>query len=147
MTNVSCLVLQYAFLDPRFLNPFAIFHAFDTLNLAPFPLFDVGFSVFKQVLGTDALRNGLHENTWVNALMAEYKSGPFCPDAPAEDDTKLPDWIITDTRFPNEAQAIKNAGGIVNRVDRSGIKDIYAHPSETGLTIGTLTTRSGTVLI
>ena len=88
---------------------------------------------FLQRLGTDALRNGLHENTWVNALMADYKPGPFCPEAPAEDDTKLPNWIITDTRFPNEAQAIKNAGGIVIRVVRPGIKAINAHPSETGL--------------
>ena len=38
-------------MDARFINPFAIFHAFDTLNLASFPLFDVGFSVFKQALG------------------------------------------------------------------------------------------------
>ena len=52
MTNVSCLVLKYAFLDARFFNAFAIFHAFDTPNLATFPLLGVGFSVFKQALRT-----------------------------------------------------------------------------------------------
>ena len=88
---------------------------------------------FLQELGTDACRNGLHPNTWVNALLADYKPGPFYPNVPAEDHAKLPNWIITDTRFPNEAQAIKDAGGIVIRVDRPGVKAINAHPSETGL--------------
>lgn len=88
---------------------------------------------FLQKLGTDGLRNGLHTNTWVNALMADYKRGPFYPEVPAEDHAKLPNWIITDTRFPNEAKAIKDAGGIVIRVDRPGVKAINDHPSETGL--------------
>lgn len=30
----------------------------------------------------------------------------------------IPNWIITDVRFPNEAQAIKDRGGIVIRVNR-----------------------------
>jgi hypothetical protein len=77
-----------------------------------------------QKLGTDACRNGLHKNTWVNALMADYI--PVALEQPSK-------WIITDTRFPNEAQAIKNAGGIVIRVDRPGVKAINDHPSETGL--------------
>jgi hypothetical protein len=88
---------------------------------------------FLQRLGTDGLRTGLHKNTWVNALMADYKPGPFFPDVPAELHAQLPNWIITDTRFPNEAQAIKDAGGIVIRVDRPGVSAINAHPSETAL--------------
>lgn len=88
---------------------------------------------FLQELGTDACRKGLHPNTWINALLADYKPGPFYPNVHAEDHAKLPNWIITDTRFPNEAQAIKDAGGIVIRVDRPGVKAINAHPSETGL--------------
>jgi len=88
---------------------------------------------FLQELGTDALRDGLHPNTWVNALMADYKPGPFFPEVPAEDHAKLPNWIITDTRFPNEAQAIKKAGGFIIRVERPGTSAINAHPSETAL--------------
>lgn len=72
-----------------------------------------------QKLGTDALRKGLHENTWVNALMADYRQNS--------------NWVITDTRFPNEAQAIKNKGGIIIRVDRPGFTKINEHPSETAL--------------
>ena len=74
---------------------------------------------FLQKLGTDALRNGLHENVWVNALMADY--------------TEESNWIITDTRFPNEAQAIKDKGGIIIRIERPGHAPINSHPSETGL--------------
>lgn len=84
---------------------------------------------FLQNLGTDALRDGLHPNTWVNALMSDYK-GLYDLDT---DRTTWPHWVITDTRFPNEARAIKDAGGIVIRVDRPGISAINAHPSETAL--------------
>lgn len=74
---------------------------------------------FLQKLGTDALRNGLHPNVWVNALMADYY----------EDSN----WIVTDTRFPNEAMAIKEKGGIIIRIDRPGVKPINDHPSEVAL--------------
>jgi hypothetical protein len=74
---------------------------------------------FLQKLGTDAMRNGLHPNVWVNALMADYD--------------KDSNWIITDTRFPNEAQAIKDKGGIIIRVNRPGVKPINNHPSEIAL--------------
>jgi hypothetical protein len=82
-----------------------------------------------QKLGTDALRNGLHPNTWVNALMSDYV-GMYDMDT---DCTTYPNWIITDTRFPNEAEAIKKAGGIIIRVDRPGVKPTNDHPSETSL--------------
>ena len=117
---------------------------------------------FLQELGTDACRNVLHTNTWVNALMADYKAVWKDPDPIPKNDYTItyrenygetsliqygggseaevfnyeivePNWIITDTRFPNEAQAIKDAGGIVIRVDRPGVKAVNAHPSETGL--------------
>lgn len=91
---------------------------------------------FLQKLGTDACRNGLHTNTWVNALMADYKPTQVqWSDGPigGYEDGPMPNWVITDTRFPNEAQAIKDAGGIVIRVDRPGVKPINPHPSETAL--------------
>jgi hypothetical protein len=84
---------------------------------------------FLQKLGTDAIRDGLHTNAWVNALMSDYKKIDYNDDEQPEH----PNWIITDTRFPNEAQAIKDAGGLVIRVDRPGVKPINDHPSEIGL--------------
>jgi hypothetical protein len=56
-----------------------------------------------QKLGTEAMRNGLHENVWVNALYADYTNQ---------------NWIITDMRFPNEFDAVKSRGGITIRVNR-----------------------------
>lgn len=77
-----------------------------------------------QKLGTEAMRNGLHENVWVNALFADY--------------TEDKQWVITDVRFPNEFKAIKEKGGIVIRVNRPGhgnsMKELAeAHPSEIAL--------------
>ena len=80
---------------------------------------DMTIREFLQKLGTDGLRNGLHPNVWVNALMSEYN--------------KKSKWIITDTRFPNEAQAVKDKGGIMIRVNRNGVKPANSHPSEVGL--------------
>ena len=81
---------------------------------------------FLQLLGTDAIRNGLHSNAWVNALMADYK--------PAKMDQYHPsNWIVTDVRFPNEAEAIKDRGGIIIRIDRPGVEPVNAHPSEVAL--------------
>jgi len=92
-------------------------------NIEPFK--DVQFNAlmsvreFLQKLGTSALRDGLHENAWINALMADYESDS--------------NWIITDTRFPNEAEAIKKAGGIIIRIERPGIDPVNLHTSETSL--------------
>ena len=84
---------------------------------------------FLQKLGTDGLRDNLHENVWVNALMSDYE-GMYDMDT---DRTTYPKWIITDTRFPNEAQAIQQANGIIIRVERPGVKPINNHPSEVSL--------------
>jgi len=80
---------------------------------------------FLQKLGTDAIRNGLHENAWVNALMSEYKNNPIQRLVAGGQDTyyvdNYPNWIITDTRFPNELAAVKERGGITIKIER----DIY----------------------
>lgn len=46
----------------------------------------------------------------------------------------LPNWIITDTRFPNEADAVKSRGGINIRLQRnSDLDNNDIHVSETAL--------------
>jgi hypothetical protein len=83
---------------------------------------------FLQKLGTEAMRNGLHPDTWVNALMSEFIPYSAIGSQYEEVASK---WIITDTRFPNEARAIKQRGGVVIRINRS--IDNGSHPSETAL--------------
>jgi hypothetical protein len=85
---------------------------------------------FLQLLGTDGLRNGLHENVWVNALFADYT----CTHADqAPNGLDCDNWIITDCRFHNEAKAVKDRGGVVIRINRPGVSAVNAHPSETSL--------------
>lgn len=41
--------------------------------------------------------------------------------------------VVTDVRFPNEWEAIKDYGGKVWRIDRPGVESVNAHISETAL--------------
>lgn len=68
-----------------------------------------------QKLGTDAIRNNVHQDAWVNALMVEYRPSYK--------------WCITDVRFPNEANAIKAKGGVMINVGRNCAKcgAIFGH--------------------
>jgi hypothetical protein len=88
---------------------------------------------FLQKLGTEAMREGLHTNVWVNALFADYKHSKTCNCKKgcrcAHD---LPNWIITDMRFPNEMEAVVEKGGITIRVVRPGTVT-GEHPSEIAL--------------
>lgn len=90
---------------------------------------------FLQRLGTDGLRNGLHTNVWVNALMSDYLTHDTSISVGAKTSRFIPasKWIITDTRFPNELAAVKDQDGITIRITRPGVTAINAHPSETAL--------------
>ena len=70
-----------------------------------------------QLIGTEAMRNVIHSNIWVNALFVDYKLKIGKYDSIAIQDS-YPNWIITDVRFPNEAEAIKQRGGILIRINR-----------------------------
>jgi len=94
---------------------------------------------FLQKLGTEAMRDGLHTNVWVNALFADYKPSQV-RSADSFDletyDGKYPNWVITDMRFPNELEAVAKREGITIRVVRdNGTRAINTdfHPSEIAL--------------
>ena len=90
-----------------------------------------------QKIGTEAMRNGVHENVWVNALFSEYQATTVTVGTSEFDFTEedqLPNWIITDTRFPNELQAVKEKNGITIKVVRNTDNTVgVAHTSETAL--------------
>lgn len=76
-----------------------------------------------QRTGTDAGRAILGQNVWVDAIMGDLPAGPV---------------VFTDCRFPNEAAAAREHGGIVVRIDRPGTgpavaSDGTVHVSETSL--------------
>jgi len=93
-----------------------------------------------QLLGTEAMRNGLHKNVWVNALMADYTPNHYLIGSMTRhlDDAEAlyPNWLITDTRFPNELEAVRKQKGITIKVHRPGSKSDAKqaqHASETAL--------------
>lgn len=76
---------------------------------------------FLQHLGTDAGRNVLGENVWVNATLEHIARDPGHS------------WVLTDCRFVNEANAVVWQGGEVWRVTRPGVGPANDHISEVGL--------------
>lgn len=72
-----------------------------------------------QRMGTEAGRNLLGENVWVDATLAKM--------AP---DTR---YVITDVRFPNEADAIRARGGMIWRVNRPNFGPLNSHASEVSM--------------
>ena len=108
-----------------------------------------------QLLGTECGREIIHPNIWCNSLMSEYKPSQLLVSkirrkgstiSPQKLEESLPNWIITDTRFPNEIEAVKKRGGITIRVNRNfegkwidkqewdlHSKGIIPHESETAL--------------
>jgi hypothetical protein len=113
-----------------------------------------------QYVGTDLFRNKFHNDTWVNALFADYKPIKFYHgesvekgiyDVTEEDELQAeiypeyPNWIITDVRFPNELEAIKDREGITIRINRNMLGNLTSkgkfnykipndnHESETAL--------------
>jgi hypothetical protein len=109
---------------------------------------------FLQKLGTEAMRNGLHTNVWVNALFADYKDVYIGDWGQGNHMYEKPNWILTDMRFPNELESVVERGGITIRVNRTSFRTtetelgkvsvvnqtevdkligIQEHPSETAL--------------
>lgn len=65
---------------------------------------DLTFRMLMQYVGTEAFRETIHPDAWVKALFSGYNA-----------DSK---WIITDVRFKNEADRVKEEGGYVIRINR-----------------------------
>ncbi|WJN62761.1 deoxynucleoside monophosphate kinase [Streptomyces phage phiScoe15] len=61
-----------------------------------------------QRCGTEAGRQVLGSDVWVKALMSEFDAGSEA-------------LVVTDVRFPNEADAIRQAGGVLVRIERPGV--------------------------
>jgi len=79
---------------------------------------NTSYRQFLQDLGT-AVREHLGQTTWVDAVFNEVEDGGK--------------YVITDVRFQNEAQAIKDRGGQVWRISREGHQPPNDHISERDL--------------
>jgi len=65
-----------------------------------------------QYWGTEVVRKSFHDDTWIASLENKLRK-------------TTDDVVISDCRFPNEIQAIKNAGGMVIRVHRGPDPEWY----------------------
>lgn len=106
-----------------------------------------------QKIGTEAIRNNLHPEAWVNSVMSKYYPDVYDLETnqrireigdELEMDTydyshprfieelayAYPSWVITDLRFKNEAEAIKKRKGSLVRVERKGLMTASNHISE-----------------
>jgi hypothetical protein len=83
------------------------------------PEWNMTYREFLQKLGTEAMRDGLHTNVWCNALFSDYIPVVKEWDELGNDTlVEYPNWILTDMRFPNEMEAVKEKAGITIRVVR-----------------------------
>ncbi len=72
-----------------------------------------------QLVGTECMRAGFADDVWIRALCRKLEGR---------------DYVVTDVRFPNEAEAIRHWGGKVYRIERPGhVSTRAAHISETAL--------------
>ncbi len=86
----------------------------------PIPwLADTTPRTMMQTLGTEWGRDMVHPELWVRSLFARHQHG----------------CIISDVRFPNEARAIRQRGGVVVRLQRPGTGAGDAHASERPLPV------------
>lgn len=74
---------------------------------------------FMQKLGTDVIRNNFNQHTWLYSLFLQYNDNS--------------NWIITDVRFKNEFDIIKQNNGIVIRIENENLKQNDEHISENDL--------------
>lgn len=128
VAELLCLNYEYerrAFADPMReallrLNPKvdSLVHVADLVE-------DYGWEIAKkypevrrllQRLGTDVGRKMLGEDVWVKMAMRDLRQ-----------DDRI---VISDVRFPNEADAIKKLGGKVWRINRKNHSAVNTHASE-----------------
>ena len=73
---------------------------------------------YLKYIGTDLFRDQLHPDIWINSLMNDYNDNE--------------NWIITDLRFKNEFNTVKEKGGVTIKVVKDNV-DNDSHKSENDL--------------
>lgn len=134
-STVAGVLRQHGFIETSFASPIRMFAAF---LLAPdlkggldwleknkeTPLLWLDGATPRQImqtLGTEWGRQMIHPELWVRRLMRMVEA------------SATPNFVISDVRFPNEARAIHQLGGVIVNIDRYARADHDAHASEAGL--------------
>lgn len=79
------------------------------------------FRRLLQCLGTEAGRQVLGQNIWVDTALGSMIAGE--------------DYVVSDVRFPNEVAGIRDSGGLTLWVSRPGVGPLNDHASETSVSV------------
>ena len=89
--------------------------------------FQLTIGQLLQQIGTETFRDHFRKTVWVDSLFNDYD----------QFEKRNSIWIITDCRFTNEAEKIKELGGALIRINRPQIENSTTrdtqHPSEIAL--------------
>jgi hypothetical protein len=108
------------------------------------PNWDLSPRVIMQRIGTEVGRS-IHPDTWIKHTLNNIRSAADGAGFVERDDigrrfNRIPPpvastlWVVTDVRFPNEADAIRAIGGCVVKVVRPSLGvSTDEHPSETSV--------------
>jgi hypothetical protein len=88
---------------------------------------------FLQRYGTEAHREVFGEDFWLDAVlpMDGYRASEALRPCPTRDDCDV--LVISDVRFENEAQRVRDYGGEIWKVYRPDVLPVTSHASEAGL--------------
>ena len=129
-TVAELLCLNYAFKRVAFADPIreailTLNPKIDSITHVSHRVEDYGWEVAKQepeirrllqVMGTEVGRKMFGENIWIDMAFKQAE--------------QYQQVVIPDVRFTNEADAIKELGGIIWRINRHGLNGINEHRSE-----------------
>jgi hypothetical protein len=79
-----------------------------------------------QTIGTEWGRDCVAKDIWVRVMLNRWETLQRIQPTSAR-------MIVTDVRFDNEAEAIRDRGGFIFRVVRSGVREVESHDSERGI--------------
>jgi len=84
-------------------------------------MLDMSRRVVMQRLGTEAMRRGLHSEIWIIALKLSIMRGDY----------DIYDYgLLTDCRFINELQFVRDLDGTLIRIDRAGEQSTLTEHTE-----------------
>lgn len=97
-------------------------HVQDAINSYGYEFTKAKYPEYRELLqrmGTEVGRDQFGENFWVERVTSQFKPGGK--------------YVVSDVRFPNEANAVRGHGGKVFRIFRPGTGAVNAHVSDTGI--------------
>lgn len=98
-------------IDPKYIND-------RDKKESPIPGLWVSYRELAQTLGTEWARECLCDNFWLKVAYNHMQT------------IKSDYIVISDVRFANEAQWVRNMGGILWQIDRPGLDPVREHISE-----------------